>query len=116
MTVGVHSTIDELRSARMLIDDLIDKAEQPAALQPKPTKRRPRSLAALGLPKQVHNALRDAGIRSLAKLMQQSVPGLLHVPGLGMRSIHILQAALAEHGLALSEATDEQSRSSGMAR
>ncbi|MGF6877391.1 DNA-directed RNA polymerase subunit alpha C-terminal domain-containing protein [Paraburkholderia sp. MM5477-R1] len=113
VTVGTYSTLDQLHSARSLIDELIARASEPGA---EPTRKpRPRSLTALGLPKQVINALHAASIRSLDRLLDESAPSLLQIPGLGLRSVSNLQAVLAEHGLSLAEATNEQDRQDRMA-
>jgi DNA-directed RNA polymerase alpha subunit len=101
LAVDAFSTLDELKSARLVIDDLIDKRTHPAP--PKQVKRRPRSLNTLGLPRQVVNRLRMAGIKSVDALVRLSAPTLLTIPGLGLKSVRNIQTALADHELALSE-------------
>ncbi|AUT62908.1 DNA-directed RNA polymerase subunit alpha C-terminal domain-containing protein [Paraburkholderia terrae] len=99
LTIGVNSTLDELESARMYIDHLVEKAKQPPSVT-RPATKLPR-LAALGMAKSVTNALRDAEITTVDALVKHSVQTLLHVPGLGMKSILQIQQALSERGLAL---------------
>lgn len=98
LTIGVNSSIDELLSARLYIDELVEMAKHPRVTQPvKPLPR----LASLGLSKPVTRALRDAELTTVDQLVKESVQTLLHVPGLGMKSILQIQQALSERGLAL---------------
>ncbi|KXU94190.1 hypothetical protein CR51_27350 [Caballeronia megalochromosomata] len=101
LTIGVDSTLDELLSARLYVNELIALRENPPEL--KKTGPRPRSLKRLRLSKHLQNTLVASGLHSVDDVIKESVRTLMHIPGLGKRSVVELQHTLAEHGLALSE-------------
>lgn len=55
----------------------------------------------LDLPIRAHNALREAGIRTVVQLAARSADDLLDLRNLGVRSVSDIQDALAVRGLEL---------------
>lgn len=60
----------------------------------------------LDLPIRAHNALRAAGIRTVAQLTARSPGELLPLRGVGVGSVTDIQNALAAHGLKLKDGDD----------
>src|SRR5690242_13367723 len=101
--VRADMTLDELRSARLFVDELIEQKSQPEKPKRKTRNAAAQPLDLLGLPKNLHGALTDASFATVGDVLKQSKATLMHVPGLHSKSVLQLQQALAEHGLALKE-------------
>nr|WP_132452369.1 DNA-directed RNA polymerase subunit alpha C-terminal domain-containing protein [Paraburkholderia sp. BL8N3] len=103
ITVDDQCSLDELVSARLLLNEMIAAKREPL----KPISRKPTTLDELGITVRLVNALRNGGVSTVAQLTSETPLSLLHLRGVAPRSVRDLQSALARFGLTLAEPSFE---------